>query len=130
MGDTFFYNQDSNASPEVKDLEHLAMIERAVGTIPRVLAEQCVHGEKGKYFFLEKGTLRYPTSSTSEKSRRAYWEPMKLEGYFCSDVNPSLREDGKETRDLLDLARRMLHWLPEKRCTFVEALKHPFFLDD
>ncbi|KAI8113697.1 hypothetical protein M9435_003691 [Picochlorum sp. BPE23] len=130
MGDTFFYNQDYNASPETKDLEHLGMIERAVGTIPRVLVEQSVQAEKGKYFFRENGTLRYPNSSTSEKSRRAYWETMKLEGYFCSDVNPSLRADGKETRDLLDLARRMLHWLPEKRCTFVEALKHPFFLDD
>lgn len=130
MGDTFFYNPDSDATPDDKDLEHLGMIERAVGTIPRVLAEQSAHGEKGKYFFRDDGTLRYPNSSTSKKSKRVYLETMVLEDYFCSDVNPSLRENSKETRDLLDLARRMLQWFPEKRCTFVEALKHPFFLND
>lgn len=35
--------------------------------------------------------------------------------------------DGEEKEAFLDLARSMLHWLPEKRKTAKELLQHPIF---
>lgn len=131
VGSTLFCNHDVRAAPEDKDMEQLGMIERALGRIPPALAQRCEpHTKTYEDVFRPNGTLRYPTSTTTSTSRRWCMGIQKLEDYFCSDVNPSLRENSKDTRKLLDLARKMLQWLPEKRCTFVEALEHPFFTQD
>ncbi|KAG5502891.1 hypothetical protein JKF63_04662 [Porcisia hertigi] len=69
-------------------------------------------------------------SAASGKAEEEELEP--LEETLPADIDyvthkPTLDEILAPLPDLLDLARRMLHYHPFKRITAEEALKHPFF---
>ncbi|OXU22087.1 hypothetical protein TSAR_000483 [Trichomalopsis sarcophagae] len=103
LGITLFQTHDNR--------EHLAMMERILGTIPHRMARKT----KIKYFY--HGKLDWDDKSSAGRYVRDYCKP--LHRYLLSDD-----EDHKQ---LFDLIQKMLNYEPSSRITLKEALAHPFF---
>ncbi|OAF65232.1 hypothetical protein A3Q56_07051, partial [Intoshia linei] len=104
-GHTLFQTHDN--------LEHLAIMERVLGTIPRWMSRKSV---KAKYF--RKGRLD--------------WDPTTKDGrYVRSTTKHILKYCSSDTRhyELFDLIEAMLEYDPKRRITMSESLKHNFFDD-
>lgn len=91
--------------------EHLAMMERILGTIPWRMATR----SKTKYFN-RHGWLN--------------WEENTSAGYFvrkkCRPLKHYMSNNTREELDLFDLIDLMLTYEPASRITCSEALRHPF----
>lgn len=91
--------------------EHLAMMERILGTIPWKMAKQ----SKTKYFN-RHGWLN--------------WEENSSAGYFvrkkCRPLRHYMSNNTREELDLFDLIDVMLNYEPATRITCSQALRHPF----
>lgn len=91
--------------------EHLAMMERILGTIPWRMATR----SKTKYFN-RHGWLN--------------WEENSSAGYFvrkkCRPLKHYMSNDTREEIDLFDLIDLMLSYEPASRITCSEALRHRF----
>ncbi|MCO5575848.1 hypothetical protein L7F22_029653 [Adiantum nelumboides] len=90
-----------------ENIEHLAMMERILGSIPSRLSRNST-GEAEKYF-RHNGKLDWPEGASSSKSDLV----AKHADYF--------------TLLLTDLLRGLLNYDPEERLTASEALRHQFF---
>ncbi|XP_063782439.1 dual specificity protein kinase CLK3 isoform X2 [Pseudophryne corroboree] len=92
--------------------EHLVMMERNLGPLPRRMVYKT---KKQKYF--HNGSL--------------IWDDTTSEGrYVSKNCHPLLSYktgNSPEHRDLFDLLRKMLEFSPTLRITLTDALKHPFF---
>ena len=93
-----------------EDIDHLAMFERRVGTIPLHVARQSKHFRK---FFSASGTLLAPTTGRNGAP------PAHT---LCRP----LAEIFKDEPELADLLQRMLDIDSERRLSCLEALQHPF----
>jgi len=92
--------------------EHLAMMERILGTIPYRMAKK---SKKSKYFW----------------HGRLDWDERSFNGRYvketCKPLRRYLMGDSDEHRQLFDLIERMLEYDPQHRITMEEAIRHPFF---
>ncbi|XP_012537396.1 dual specificity protein kinase CLK2 isoform X2 [Monomorium pharaonis] len=103
LGNTLFQTHDNR--------EHLAMMERILGTIPHRMARKT----KTKYFY--HGKLDWDDESSAGSYVRDNCKP--LHRYMLSD--------DEEHRQLFDLIQRMLKYEPSQRITLKDALIHTFF---
>ena len=96
------------------NLEHLAMMERFLGSLPKHMVQ---NSRKRRYF----------------RRGRLDWDPDSADGrYVRRHVKPLgelwLSTDDLSARLALDLVREMLIYDPDDRINPQEALDHPFFL--
>ncbi|XP_033221930.1 dual specificity protein kinase CLK2 isoform X2 [Belonocnema kinseyi] len=103
LGITLFQTHDNR--------EHLAMMERILGSIPHNMARKT----KTKYFY--HGKLKWDDKSSAGRYVRDNCKP--LHRYLLSED-----EDHKQ---LFDLVQQMLNYDPSQRITLKDALTHPFF---
>ncbi|XP_061179583.1 cyclin-dependent kinase-like 5 isoform X2 [Saccostrea echinata] len=92
--------------------EHLAMMERILGTLPYRMIKKT---KKYKYFY--NGKLDWDQGSSKGKYVREN----------CKRLKHYLRDKGSEHRQCLELVEMMLDYLPNERITLKEAMKHQFF---
>ncbi|XP_062584459.1 uncharacterized protein LOC134246158 isoform X3 [Saccostrea cucullata] len=92
--------------------EHLAMMERILGTLPYRMIKKT---KKYKYFY--NGKLDWDQRSSKGKYVREN----------CKRLKHYLRDKGSEHRQCLELVEMMLDYLPNERITLKEAMKHQFF---
>ncbi|XP_064653146.1 dual specificity protein kinase CLK2-like isoform X2 [Lineus longissimus] len=91
--------------------EHLAMMERILGSLPYRMTKKSRNG----YFW--HGRLDWDYNSPAGRYVRENCRP--LHRYMLGDT--------QEHRELFDLVERMLEYDPTQRITFEDVLKHPFF---
>ncbi|KAG5672772.1 hypothetical protein PVAND_002867 [Polypedilum vanderplanki] len=103
LGITLFQTHDNR--------EHLAMMERILGTIPYRMARKT----KTKYFY--HGKLDWDDKSSAGRYVRDHCKP--LHRYVMSETPDHLQ--------LFDLIRKMLDYDPATRITLEQALRHPYF---
>lgn len=103
LGITLFQTHDNR--------EHLAMMERILGTIPYRMARK----SKTKYFY--HGKLDWDEKSSAGRYVREN----------CKPLHRYQTVDDEEHCQLFDLISRMLEYEPSDRITLAEALRHPFF---
>lgn len=103
LGITLFQTHDNR--------EHLAMMERILGTIPYRMARK----SKTKYFY--HGKLDWDEKSSAGRYVREN----------CKPLHRYQTVDDEDHCQLFDLISRMLEYEPSDRITLVEALRHPFF---
>ncbi|XP_029962076.1 dual specificity protein kinase CLK4-like isoform X2 [Salarias fasciatus] len=104
LGTTLFQTHDSK--------EHLAMMERVLGPIPRNLLEKT---KKRRYVHRYK--LDWDVHSSSGRYVRKHCKPLKH--YMASRSEDHLQ--------LFDLIEKMMEYDPAKRLSLEQALRHPFF---
>ncbi|XP_029430349.1 dual specificity protein kinase CLK3 isoform X2 [Rhinatrema bivittatum] len=92
--------------------EHLAMMEKFLGTVPASMIQKT---RKQKYF--HKGTL--------------IWDETTSDGKYvtenCKPLESYMLHNSTEHIQLFDLMRKMLEYDPSVRITLQEAATHPFF---
>ncbi|XP_044007848.1 dual specificity protein kinase CLK2 isoform X2 [Aphidius gifuensis] len=103
LGITLFQTHDNR--------EHLAMMERILGTIPTRMARKT----KTKYFY--HGKLNWDDKSSAGRYVRDN----------CKPLNRYLLSEEEEHKQLFDLIQCMLKYEPSQRITLKDALLHPFF---
>ncbi|XP_055616077.1 uncharacterized protein LOC129762119 isoform X2 [Toxorhynchites rutilus septentrionalis] len=103
LGITLFQTHDNR--------EHLAMMERILGTIPYRMARKT----RTKYF--HHGKLDWDEKSSAGRYVRDHCKP--LHRYVLAETPDHLQ--------LFDIIRRMLEYDPANRIALSEALRHPFF---
>ncbi|XP_012260492.2 dual specificity protein kinase CLK3 isoform X2 [Athalia rosae] len=103
LGITLFQTHDNR--------EHLAMMERILGTIPHRMARKT----KTKYFY--HGKLDWDEKSSGGRYVRDN----------CKPLHRYLLSDDEEHMQLFDLIGRMLEYEPTQRITLKDALNHAFF---
>ncbi|XP_011303077.1 dual specificity protein kinase CLK2 isoform X2 [Fopius arisanus] len=103
LGITLFQTHDNR--------EHLAMMERILGTIPHRMARKT----KTKYFY--HGKLDWNDNSSAGRYVRDN----------CKPLHRYLLCEEEEHRQLFDLIQHMLEYEPSQRITLKDALSHPFF---
>ncbi|XP_055538075.1 uncharacterized protein LOC129725250 isoform X2 [Wyeomyia smithii] len=103
LGITLFQTHDNR--------EHLAMMERILGTIPYRMARKT----RTKYF--HRGKLDWDEKSSAGRYVRDHCKP--LHRYVLAETPDHLQ--------LFDIIRRMLEYDPANRISLGEALRHPFF---
>ncbi|XP_003785087.1 dual specificity protein kinase CLK1 isoform X1 [Otolemur garnettii] len=104
LGFTVFPTHDSK--------EHLAMMERILGPIPKHMIQKT---RKRKYFHHDRLDWDEHSSAGRYVSRR------------CKPLKEFMLSQDAEHELLFDLIQKMLEYDPVKRITLKEALKHPFF---
>uniref|UniRef100_A0A8C5EPA0 dual-specificity kinase n=1 Tax=Gouania willdenowi TaxID=441366 RepID=A0A8C5EPA0_GOUWI len=104
LGSTLFQTHDSK--------EHLAMMERVLGPIPRNLLEKTK-----KRRFVNRYKLDWDVHSSSGRYVRKHCKPLK--DYLASK--------GEAHLQLFDLIEKMMEYDPAKRLSLEQALRHPFF---
>ncbi|XP_076173499.1 CDC like kinase darkener of apricot isoform X1 [Ptiloglossa arizonensis] len=103
LGITLFQTHDNR--------EHLAMMERILGTIPHRMARKT----KTKYFY--HGKLDWDEKSSAGRYVRDN----------CKPLHRCMLSDDEEHRQLFDLIQKMLEYEPAQRIVLKDALAHPFF---
>lgn len=104
-----------------ENLEHLAMMERVLGTFPQHMIKKADRRAE-KYF--RRGTrLNWPEGAASRESIRAVRKVSRLRNLVMQHVDHSAGV-------LSDLLENLLKFEPSERLSAREALSHPFFTDD
>lgn len=100
-----------------ENLEHLAMMERVLGPLPRHMPERAdQHAEK----YVSRGRLNWPEGATTSESIRAVLKLPRLQNLVMQHVDHS-------AGDLIDLLKHLLAYEPSSRWAAQEALSHHFF---
>lgn len=103
LGITLFQTHDNR--------EHLAMMERILGTIPYRMARKT----KTKYFY--HGKLDWDEKSSAGRYVRDN----------CKPLHRYLLSEDEDHRKLFDLIGLMLEYEPTERITLGEAMRHPYY---
>ncbi|CAH8667021.1 unnamed protein product [Dicrocoelium dendriticum] len=96
------------------NLEHLAMMERVLGPIPKSMIRA---SRRRRYF--RHGRLDWPDDTSDARHVRKTLKPLGEYWFSYSDMY---------TRLAFDLIREMLSFIPPSRITCSRALEHPFML--
>ncbi|KAF8561547.1 hypothetical protein P879_07643 [Paragonimus westermani] len=96
------------------NLEHLAMMERVLGPIPKSMIRA---SRRRRYF--RHGRLDWSAESSDARYVRKILKPLGDYWFSNSDMHIRLA---------FDLAREMLVYVPSNRITCSKALEHPFLL--
>ncbi|XP_068128668.1 dual specificity protein kinase CLK3 isoform X1 [Hyperolius riggenbachi] len=94
------------------NIEHLVMMERILGPLPRRMIYKT---KKQKYF--QNGSLIWDTNSADGR----------YVSKNCHPLRTYKTEESCEHSELFDLLQKMLDYSPTLRITLREALDHPFF---
>ncbi|KAK3129426.1 hypothetical protein QOZ80_6BG0479300 [Eleusine coracana subsp. coracana] len=109
LGETLFQTHEN--------LEHLAMMERVLGPVPRHMLEKADHhAEK----YVRRGRLNWPEGATTRESIRAVLKLPRLQNLVMQHVDHS-------AGDFIDLLKGLLAYEPSNRLIAQEALRHRFF---
>ncbi|KAI9292758.1 kinase-like protein [Neoconidiobolus thromboides FSU 785] len=100
-----------------ENLEHLAMMARALGPLPKVMYERA--SKTGKAYFKSSAELNYPNDETTKQSLK------NVNG--VKTVAKIVNRKGLLGDALTDLITKLLTYEPEDRITAAQALEHPFF---
>lgn len=100
-----------------ENLEHLAMMEKALGDLLSQLIEKASPAVQA--YFGEEGKVRFPPPQAMASDMECFEEVRRLE--------EQIGQDNAYNIYFLDLVRRMLVYDPEQRITPRQALRHPFF---
>ncbi|XP_055872073.1 uncharacterized protein LOC106079366 isoform X7 [Biomphalaria glabrata] len=92
--------------------EHLAMMERILGSMPYRMTKKT---KKQKYFY--RGCLDWDEKSSAGRYVRD----------TCKPLRHYLKDKGQEHIQILEVIEQMLEYVPENRITLKEALRHGFF---
>ncbi|KAH9502947.1 Dual specificity protein kinase clk2 [Bulinus truncatus] len=92
--------------------EHLAMMERILGSMPYRMTKKT---KKQKYFY--RGCLDWDEKSSAGRYVRD----------TCKPLRHYLKDKGQEHIQILEIIEQMLEYVPENRITLKEALRHGFF---
>ncbi|XP_039013113.1 serine/threonine-protein kinase AFC2-like isoform X2 [Hibiscus syriacus] len=103
-----------------ENLEHLAMMERVLGSLPQHMLKRVDHHSE-KY--VRRGRLDWPDGATSRESIKAVLKLPRLQNLVMQHVDYS-------AGDLIHLLQGLLRYDPKDRLTAREALRHPFFSRD
>ena len=116
-----------------ENLEHLAMMECVVGTMPdsliRSATEDGASSSVLELFNLRGRTkrLNWPEGAEGKRSLRAVAKLKPMHSYLESNTDPTVHPH----LDLIvDLVTKLMAWDPLVRITAEEALAHPFFTAD
>ncbi|XP_021175323.2 dual specificity protein kinase CLK1 isoform X2 [Fundulus heteroclitus] len=104
LGQTLFPSHDCR--------EHLAMMEKVLGSIPSHLLKQT-----RKKHFVKNELLNWDKTSPSDDDIQKHCQPLRL----------YMRTNSDDEKQLFDLLGCMLEYDVSKRITLEEALWHPFF---
>lgn len=105
------------------NLEHLAMMERILGDIPKALVDAAHESKQTKGFF-DNSILNWPIEGqTTAESRKAVRKLSCLRE-LLTRVAPAKEA---EMLELVDLVRKLMSFEASKRISAEEALNHPFF---
>ncbi|CAH8673183.1 unnamed protein product [Schistosoma rodhaini] len=96
------------------NLEHLAMMERLLGTLPKCMTKV---SRRRRYF--RHGRLDWSPASSESRYVRRVLKPLGDYWFSNSDLYKRLA---------FDLVKEMLVYIPSERITCSRALEHPFIL--
>lgn len=105
-----------------EDIEHLAMMERVFGRMPKSLAERCDFSSRK--LFRDEHRLNWPDGASSRKSIRAVRRLLELREWIA-DVGSKTVKPFLD--DFVDLVAALMRFEPEKRLPAKDALDHKFF---
>ncbi|KAJ1963623.1 serine threonine protein kinase CMGC group, partial [Dispira parvispora] len=108
-GDALFQTHD--------DTEHLAMMEKVLGSLPRHMVARA--SDKAKCSFTRNGTLNYPTPDTKPSNQDNVRRLRPLRETVGTHVN-------QLHATFYDLLKKLLAYEPSERLTAADALNHPF----
>lgn len=117
-----------------EDLEHLAMIEAAIGKIPSAIALAACQSKRkpsqsSAQLFDNSGQtvqLNWPAGAQSKRSVTEVAKIKSIKAYLSSVI--SSYDKREPFQHLLHLLSHMLAWEPSKRISARAALLHPFFM--
>lgn len=101
------------------EAEHLAMMERVLGTLPRHLASAAEKRLQRKWF--HRGFLLWPDIARGRESELRVRATPRLRDAVRRDRPWSAAHD-----DFLHLVSGLLEYMPEDRLEAYQALQHPF----
>lgn len=104
------------------NLEHLAMMERILGDIPKALVDAAHESKQTKGFF-DNSILNWPQGETTLESRKAVRKLIGLRE-LLTRVAPAKEA---EMLELVDLVQKLMSFEASKRISAGDALNHPFF---
>lgn len=104
-----------------ENLEHLAMMERVLGTFPQHMIKKA--DRRAEKYFRRGIRLNWPEGAASRESIRAVRKVSRLRNLVMQHVDHSAGV-------LSDLLENLLKFEPSERLSAREALSHPFFTDD
>ncbi|KID94346.1 protein kinase domain protein, partial [Metarhizium majus ARSEF 297] len=132
LEDTSLFNRPAGEDGEYDAHVHLAQMVSTLGNPPEALVQRermCRKAKLGKIIISQKGK--------ECETMNEFWGGPFFDQDGCI-IRKDLVEEGKKLSDMvnelvgeekeqfLDFAACMLQWLPEKRKTAKELLKHPF----
>uniref|UniRef100_A0A0D9V2G2 Protein kinase domain-containing protein n=1 Tax=Leersia perrieri TaxID=77586 RepID=A0A0D9V2G2_9ORYZ len=101
-----------------ENLEHLAMMERVLGSIPENMIRKA--SSSAQKYFRRGARLNWPEGAISRESIRAVKKLDRLKDLVARNADHSRAA-------LADLLYGLLKFEPSERLTAQEALDHPFF---
>jgi len=101
------------------EAEHLAMMERTLGTLPERMARSA--SDRAYLWWFKHGYLNWPQIAPSRSSVRHVLETPRLRDALARDRPWTSRHN-----DFCALIARLLEFEPSARLTAREALEHPF----
>jgi len=105
--------------PTHDEAEHLALMERLLGTIPPVMAEAASRSAQRAWF--RHSFLYWPEISRNRDSVRRVRETPRLKDALCRDRPWTVAHDAFHS-----LILGLLEYIPARRLTADAALRHPF----
>ena len=117
-----------------EDLEHLAMMEVAIGKIPKAMALTACQSKRkssqsSALLFDSRGRtvqLNWPAGAQGRRSVTEVAKMKSIKAYLSSVISSS--DKPEPFQHLLHLLSHMLAWEPSKRISARDALLHPFFM--
>ncbi|KFM28854.1 Serine/threonine-protein kinase AFC2 [Auxenochlorella protothecoides] len=105
-----------------ENAEHLAMMQAALGTLPRRLVEAGRAPDVARLF--KSSVLDWPAVASSKKSVKAVSRTRSLRTLLVSRGDSSMQP---HLEIVLDLVQRLLAFQPDERGSAASLLRHPFF---
>jgi len=113
-GETLFQTHD--------DIEHLAMMQQVLGTIPKSLGKKC--DRQARHLFDDDYKLNWPEGARDRKSIKAVRRLLDLDRWIFEVGDESVRP---EIDEFVDLVKGLMKFEPSERLSANDALQHKFF---